>query len=159
MSDVRKEDIEALAQRLETMEAERDILRTLYRYGHCLDYGLEAEWVDCFTDNAAYEVTGPAGLEIRLQGRAALAEFAAKHTRAPEYYHKHLIMDPMITLGKDEASSVSYFARFDAMTTGPGVLCFGRYHDQLIKGSDGKWRFKRRWAEVEAIAPSTTLPQ
>lgn len=151
MNDDGMKNIETLAHRLELIEAERDILHTLYRYGHCLDYGLEAEWVDCFTDEGIFEVTGQASLEMKFQGRSALADFAGSHTRAPEHYHKHLVMDPMITLGKAEATSVSYFARLDAMAKGPGILAFGRYHDQLIKGSDGKWRFKHRRAEVEAL--------
>ena len=151
MDDAITKNLENLVRRLEAIEAERDILGTLYRYSHCLDYGLEAEWVDCFSNDAIFEVTGPAILEMKLQGRAALADFAANHTRAPEHYHKHLVMDPVITLGKGEATSVSYFVRLDAMTKGPGIRAFGRYYDQLIKGSDGKWRFKYRRAEVEAF--------
>ncbi|MCU1457885.1 MAG: hypothetical protein JWL73_1977, partial [Actinomycetia bacterium] len=39
-------DLEARVARL---EAERDILDLLSRYGHAIDYGLEHEWVDCFS--------------------------------------------------------------------------------------------------------------
>src|SRR5262249_35391909 len=42
--------------RLDALEAERAILDTLYRYGHTIDYGDEAGWVDCFTTDAVYDV-------------------------------------------------------------------------------------------------------
>ena len=35
-------------RRLELIEAEREIVRTIYQFGHTIDYGLEAEWLDCF---------------------------------------------------------------------------------------------------------------
>ena len=41
-----------LHRRLQLLEDERAILATLYRYAHCIDYGLNAEWVDLFTGRA-----------------------------------------------------------------------------------------------------------
>jgi hypothetical protein len=38
------------------LEAEREVLRALYRYGHAIDYGDEQEWVDCFLPNGVYDL-------------------------------------------------------------------------------------------------------
>ena len=37
-----------LEQRLSLLEDKREILRTLHDYGHCLDYGDEAGFMDCW---------------------------------------------------------------------------------------------------------------
>ncbi|MBI2867803.1 MAG: nuclear transport factor 2 family protein [Chloroflexi bacterium] len=141
-----------LQARLALLEEERAILRTLYRYGHSIDYGLEHDWVDCFTEDGAFDVrrrAGPAGK--RHAGRAALAAFVAQHTRAPAKYHKHLLIEPVITSDSAQAKAVSYFARLDESAAKvPFVRSFGRYHDTMLKCADGRWRFKERIADVEA---------
>ena len=48
--------LDELTRRLAALEAERGVLATLYKYGHALDYGAEADWVDCFAAAAHYEV-------------------------------------------------------------------------------------------------------
>ena len=50
MENSQQVDVQELLRRLAALEAERAILRTLYRYGHSIDYGLEQEWVDCFIE-------------------------------------------------------------------------------------------------------------
>src|SRR3989442_15385007 len=88
-------DLDGLARRLRLLEDERDILATLHQYGHALDYGAEADWVDCFTADAHYEVREPghgtAGSVRAYDGRDELTAFAARHTRAPEHFHKHVV--------------------------------------------------------------------
>ena len=153
MENPRQVDVQELVRRLEALEAERAILRTLYRYGHSIDYGLEQEWVDCFTENGVFDVrrrVGPAS--ARYEGRAALAAFIAQHTRAPGRYHKHMLMEPAIAVNDDQATVQSYFARLDATHEGrPFIRAFGRYLDRMVKGTAGVWRFTERIAEVEAV--------
>ena len=38
-----------LRERLQVLEDERAILQTLHQYGHAMDYGPDAEFIDCFT--------------------------------------------------------------------------------------------------------------
>jgi SnoaL-like protein len=140
-------NVAELFERIEALEAERDILRNLFTYGPCLDYG-DPTWADCFTDDGVFEVTGP--VPKRVEGRKALAEFASRHTRAPERRHKHCIFGPLVSVKGDEATSVGYFARLDDTPNGPVIHTFGRYHDELVRSTDGRWRFRRRWADVEA---------
>ena len=56
MENPRQIDVQESVRRLAALEAERAILRTLYRYGHSIDYGLEQEWVDCFTEDGVFDV-------------------------------------------------------------------------------------------------------
>ncbi|MBI2867901.1 MAG: nuclear transport factor 2 family protein [Chloroflexi bacterium] len=152
--------LEEVLQRLETLEEERAILRAMYQYGHSIDYGKEQEWVDCFTEDGAFDVRRREGLpgsgRVRHQGRAALAAYISKHTRAPNKYHKHMLVEPVITLKGAEASVASYFARLDESAAGePYILAFGRYHDKMVKCPDGKWRFRERIADIEALSRTT----
>lgn len=133
--------------------AERGVLGTLYRYGHSIDYGLEPEWLDCFAPDGAFEVRYRVAAKPsrRFEGRDDLARFIAAHSRAPHRWHKHLLFEPLITVDGGRARVRSYFARLDADGDGtPFVRAFGRYLDELVRGSDGKWRFAERIAEVEA---------
>lgn len=146
--------IETLAVDLAEIAAERAILATLYRYAHSIDYGLTDDWIDCFTADGAFDVrrrTGPAP-SYRHEGRKALAAFIAQHTHSPERWHKHLLAEPVITVSHDTASVRSYFTRLDARDDGtPFIHAFGRYVDELVKESDGVWRFTERIAEVESF--------
>ena len=150
--------------RLQLLEDERAIVATLYRYGHCLDYGLESDWLDCFTDDAIFHflpatpaIASAFGdtsrLPSRREGKAALADFVKRHSRAPQRLHKHLLMNPLITVTGDEAEARSYFMRIDASPsdTGAYITTFGRYSDSFVRGEDGRWRIRRRMAEGDAF--------
>jgi len=153
MENPQQVDVQELVRRLAALEAERAILRTLYRYGHSIAYGLEQEWVACFTEDGVFDVRRRVGsASVRYEGRAALAAFIAQHTRAPGRYHKHMLMEPVISVNGDQATVQSYFARLDATAAGRSFIrAFGRYLDRMVKDPDGVWRFKERVAEVEAF--------
>jgi hypothetical protein len=148
----------SVEERLAALEAERAILDTLYRYGHTIDYGDEAGWVDCFTKDAVYEVrrgpqTGRADELVRCVGRAELAAFVAAHSRAPWAWHKHFLCEVRVTLdpGGATAQAQSYFVRLDHEDqVGPYIRAFGRYLDQLVCDTDARWRIQERIAEVES---------
>jgi 3-phenylpropionate/cinnamic acid dioxygenase small subunit len=147
-------DPDELIRRLQALEAERGVLAALYRYGHALDYGAEADWIDCFAAAAHYEIREPGpGTTCSVRsydGRDELAAFAAGHTRAPERFHKHLVADPVIAVDGDRANAVSYFLRLDDVDGERVVYAFGRYRDELVRCTDGRWRFAERIAEVES---------
>ena len=145
--------ISDLVKRLESLEGERNILQTLlYRYGHCIDYGLEQEWIGLFTEDGVFDIRRRHGGDNRrYEGRKALADFIAGHSRAPKKYHKHLLIEPIITLiSKKSAAVESYFVRVDEIEGKPCIYAFGRYRDQLLKHG-GRWLFKERIVEVEAV--------
>ena len=139
-------DLKNAFQRLEVLEAERSILRTLYAYAHCIGYGLEQDFVDLFVDDGVFQHG-----KHRHLGRAELATFIAAQPRPPASHIKHLLVNPVITLHGDEAEALSYYARVDDGPNGPFIYSFGRYRDRLVKCADHKWRFKERVTEREAI--------
>lgn len=160
-SDVGAELAE-LRARVEHLEAERAIQRTLYRYGHAIDYGDEPTWVGLFLPDATYELryrldggeNGGEGARVRLfQGHDEIAGFVAGHTRAPSFFHKHVLVEPMITVDGDRATAVSYFERLDEIDGDRRIKAFGRYLDDLERCPDGRWRFRRRLAEIESYDP------
>lgn len=144
-----------LLARVEQLEAERDILHTLYRYGHTIDVGDDVGWAECFTADGVF-ATHPRfeGYKpYRISGREALTDFVAHHTRPPGLWHKHLLIEPLIEIDGDEASVQSYFAVLTEHDGEPIVRVFGRYIDRMRREADGRWRFAERNAHLEALKP------
>jgi ketosteroid isomerase-like protein len=139
-----------LEQRLSLLEDRRAILRTLHDYGHCLDYGDEAGFLDCWTPDA---VLGWSILPQPLRGHAQIRAGFHQHTHAPQAWHKHLLAEPQIQLDGDVAQVRSMFFRLDPYPEagGPEIYAFGRYVDRLVRCADGRWRFTERRVEKEAF--------
>jgi ketosteroid isomerase-like protein len=146
--------MDGLEERLRLLEAERAIVRLLHAYAHAIDYGDEEAWVDCFTEDGVFDVqtriVGDRG--YRTEGRDALRRFISAHSRAPELFHKHVLVEPLIDVGAggDTATCSSYFAGLQDHDGRPEIRVFGRYRDRIVLGADGRWRFRERIAEVES---------
>lgn len=142
-----------IEERLRQLEDQQAILQTLYGYGHGLDYGLEDAWIDCFTEDAVLDWPGRA----LMRGHAELRVGFRAHTHAPAVYHKHVVVEPMVTIDGDTATVHSMFARLDRYPDGPGIRAFGRYRDRLVRGADGRWRFCERYPEIEAVRTQSPI--
>jgi hypothetical protein len=140
--------IDARIQRLEEharlLEYERDLIRTLYQYAHCLDYGLEGGFADCWLDTAVWERYARGKSTMLCDGLPQILAAFRQHTHAPELYHKHVVIEPLITFHGADAEVTSYFFRIDEHPTGPYIRGFGRYDDVLVRCEDGRWRFRQR---------------
>jgi ketosteroid isomerase-like protein len=144
------DDFAALMTRVQALEDRNAILDTLRQYGHALDYGDFDRLTDCFTDDAVRENRRPDGSVHRWEGVAGTIDFATRHSHAPEQYHKHLVLNSLIEIHGDTANVVSYMFRFDPRDGEPSfVWGMGRYLDTMQRGSDGRWRIKRRVSEIE----------
>lgn len=143
----------SLEDRLRRLEDEQGILDALYGYGHNLDYGHEDAWIDCWTEDAVLDWPGRA----LMRGHAELRAGFRNHTHAPAAYHKHLVVEPRITIEGDRATVFSYYARLDRYTEGPKIRAFGRYRDVLVRCADGKWRIKERFPEIESIRKTAPI--
>lgn len=145
---------DALSQRLQVLEDERAILQTLHQYGHSMDYGPDADFIDCFTPEGVWDVrmrTSSAG-SFQCRGHSDIEASLAGQTamRAPALYAKHLAMDPRIAVTGDEASVLSYFLRVEPRDAAPTqIVASGRYLDRLVRCDDGRWRFVERVAEID----------
>ena len=139
---------------LARFEAERAIVATLYRYGDALDHGDRDEFLDCFTADAVYKVR--MRLEVAngftYEGQEQLSAYFDSHTHAPAAFHKHVTVNPLITVDGGEADVRSYFLRVDSPSAGPAVvLAAGRYLDRFERAADGGWRIRSRRCEVENL--------
>jgi ketosteroid isomerase-like protein len=138
-----------LEARLRRLEDERDVLYRLHAYGHALDYGDEATFMDCWTADATLLWPNP----VPITGTEAIRAAFRAHTHAPAVFHKHLVIEPLIRVDGDKAGVVSMFARLDRIDGTPQIRVFGRYSDTLIRCPDGQWRFSERIPDIEVFRP------
>lgn len=139
------------ADEIRVLLDERAILRTLYTYGHAIDYGFEDEFVDCWVPDGVLYWPDPHPPYV---GHDALREVFRRHTHAPEVFHKHMIVEPRIDVDGDSATVDTMFARLDHYPEGPEVSSYGRYRDRLVRCDDGRWRFVERRTERESTRPN-----
>jgi hypothetical protein len=146
-------DLDDLERRVGLLEDERAILRRLHAYGQAIDYGDEEVWANCFAKNGVFDIrTRLDGTpNMKVSGRQELRAFVERHTRAPERWHKHMMVEPLIELAGDTARSDCYFAVLMEHEELPILRVFGRYRDRLIRDTDGAWRFLERIAEIESM--------
>ncbi|MEV8517008.1 nuclear transport factor 2 family protein [Dactylosporangium sp. NPDC051484] len=146
------DEITELRRRVAELEDERAVARTMVRYAESLDYGDSATWADTFTPDGVFDVRRRGEPMFVHTGTENLIAFADQHTSAPAVYHKHFLSVPSIVLDGDRAAASTYFTMLYERDTGPIVLVFGRYLDELTRYA-GTWRFSRRIVDMEALPP------
>ena len=160
--------MEDLRRRLERLEAEGDILRTLYAYSHHLDLGQDEQWASCFTEDGSIDIhylpeklpvarvaegtRHPTG--IRHTGRKQLLAFVAGHEHPPAHVFKHLMIEPTITVDGDTGSGLAYLVRVDDVRGVPRVTSFGRYLDRYRRVGPREWKIAERVVELEGAYPN-----
>ena len=142
-----------LLARLQVLEDERAIVQTLHQYGHSMDYGPDADFVDCFTTDGVWDVQmrrSQGGFQCRGRDEIQSSLDGQTAMRAPALYAKHIVVDPRIVVSGDEASVQSYFLRVEPSDQGPTrIVASGRYLDRMLRCADGRWRFRQRIAEID----------
>jgi hypothetical protein len=141
-----------LRERLELLEDERAITKVLYRYGDSIDHGYRDEFIDCFTPDADYvvDMRFDQSIGFTVRGHDVLGGYFDRHTHAPAAFHKHVTVNPSITVDGPAADVKSYFMRVDSPASGPAVvLASGLYLDRFARCPDGRWRIRSRTCEVE----------
>ena len=113
------------------------IRRTLAAYCQLLDDGRFDEWVDTFTEDVAFAVMGRT-----YRGREAVRGFV-EPTQGPDARGRHVLSEPLIDVepagGRATVATDYCFVSRDL-----AVLSAGRYHDVLVRDTDGAWRIAAR---------------
>jgi 3-phenylpropionate/cinnamic acid dioxygenase small subunit len=126
---------------------EEGIRRTLAHYGLLLDDGRFDEWSQLFVEDARFHVMGATQV-----GRADITAWIMKN-QGPELRGKHAVLAPLIDLDGDRARVWTDYLFVDQQQT---VLSVGRYHDEVVRGDDGRWRFALREIVFMGGAPEVT---
>jgi ketosteroid isomerase-like protein len=144
--------LEQIDARLTALETRESVTATIRAYSKSIDLGDHDAWLDCFTEDGAFETRSvlAAYPAARFEGRAALREFIEGHSRPPAVHHKHLYALPDIQIEGDEASASGYFVHLLDRAGRPAMVSYGRYLDRLARGRDGRWRFRERLVEIQA---------
>jgi Ketosteroid isomerase homolog len=137
-----------IEERLRRLEDERDIQRTMATYGHAIDSGDEAAFMDCWAPDAILDWPTR---DRPMRGHDEIRAAFRWHTHAPQALHKHVMVEPVIDIHGDSADVTSMFARFDRYGGVPLIRIYGRYLDRLTRCGDGKWRFTHRQAVAEVM--------
>ena len=150
---VSADQLRALTERLDRLEAERAVRDLMVRYAESLDYGDSLAWAACFAADGHFDVRMRGEAVFAHTGTQALATFASGHTHAPDVYHKHFLSVPAIDFaGPDRATARTYFTMLHERPQGPIVLVIGRYLDELVRQDSG-WVFAARVVDMEALPP------
>lgn len=116
------------------------VRRTLALYCQLCDDGRFDEWSTLYTDDARFLVMGQAH-----EGPAAIKAFI-EGAQPPEKRGKHFMGQSVIDEHGDGntvrvVSDYTFIARTEG---GYAITSAGRYHDELVRGDDGQWRFRTR---------------
>ena len=138
------------------LEDKHAIEELIAHYNQSLDRGDYAAWVDCWTEDAVLD-----GLGRYLVGRTQIQAFADAYegrVRAQIHALKHYTINILSQVHGDRASSSSYLQLVNTGAQGVQIRFTGRYEDELVRSSDGRWRFSRRKLHQDGPPPSASAP-
>jgi uncharacterized protein (TIGR02246 family) len=116
---------------------EEAIRRTIGQYGQLCDDARWNEWADLFVADARFHVMG-----ATTEGREAIKAYISE-SMPPEVRGKHAMLSTVITLG-DDGGSAAAWTDFVFVDQRRAITSVGRYHDELTRDDDGRWRFRLR---------------
>lgn len=110
-------------------------IQSLYsRYCFGIDGNDAALFVDCFAADGIFQVA-----EREFRGAEQLAMIANAGGDRPRHHYANLWVK---RIHGGEAHATAYFFLFDLKDG--ACAGFGHYDDDLVRGSDGIWRFQHR---------------
>jgi ketosteroid isomerase-like protein len=114
-----------------------EIRNTIARFAQCLDDRRFKEFSEAFAEDGAF------GERV---GRQAVYDWISKAELAtrPELKRKHAIVNVIVDVSGDTATSTSDLVMFDQVGDGPVTIRTGRYTDELVRQADGRWLLKLR---------------
>jgi ketosteroid isomerase-like protein len=127
---------------------EKDAIRELMaQYCFHFDNGEFDQWLQLFTDDAAFDL----GARGRMVGHDALRKFLrAIPLTDGRPMMKHCVMNSIVTVDGDRATARSYVIVLQGGET-LGVSIAGRYEDQIVKRG-GAWCFTERKVHFDLMS-------
>jgi uncharacterized protein (TIGR02246 family) len=138
---------------LATLIDEREIARLINQYGRSLDGGDVSEYLACFTEDADVVFEGSIA-DKRLHGHRELEEHFQARSEATRTTFRHLAANINIHVAGSKALADSYQIGISLADGRTQIRSFGRHHDILVKGDNGRWRIKSRLYKGEATNAS-----
>ena len=90
-----------------------------------------------------------------LRDTRRLLDFAERHAQPADFGYQHVVIEPLIDIDGDTARCVSFYvALIENDASAPVVRAFGRYEDEIVRDTDGQWRFRTRTTVVRGLAPT-----
>jgi ketosteroid isomerase-like protein len=129
---------------------EARVLRVLYRYCYAIDSGDVDGWVDTFADDGVFEVRMQAAeqSDTRVAGHDDLRQYITDLLAAATQRHRHLALQPLVTVTDRTASVQSYIVLL-GLGASTDVIATGIYHDEFVRSDDDEWRFRHRLAVLD----------
>jgi 3-phenylpropionate/cinnamic acid dioxygenase small subunit len=150
VSETNEMELTEALERLRRLEDDRDIRDCLHAYSDGLDGKHLEDFLDCFTEDGrfAWKPTPDVDWALEVEGRAALEAWYHDHEQhIPAGLEHHVLTNPRVVANEgDRARAVSWYLIIRDYGGRPGVRSTGRYLDQLVRGSDGRWRIRERLA-------------
>jgi 3-phenylpropionate/cinnamic acid dioxygenase small subunit len=128
---------------------EESIRRTLARYCHLCDDGRFEEWAQLFTADTRFHVMG------RTHGGRDAARAFIEAGQPPERRGKHVVANSLVVVD-DDGTTARAWSDYVFLDRAGVVTNQGRYHDELVRGDDGVWRFALREIVFQGARPELT---
>ena len=143
--------LQALMERVESLEAEREIRELLAQYGHTADTCQDEAYVDLFTEDAEIDLSFDGtvkGDDFRYLGRDEIRRFISKpneHHRPGFYGRSMHLMGPnlRVHVTGDTATAESYNMTFQKTDVGVTIVAAGNNFWRFRK-EEGRWRITLR---------------
>lgn len=138
-----------LEHRIERLEAVEGVRELLWRYAATVDRLPPAhELSDLFTEDAV--LVNP----DRHEGRQAVLDYYGAVLGSLEWARHHIVNSLIEIEGPGRARHRGYFLAF-LCRDGSEMVVYGDYDDVVVRGDDGRWRFKEKGNHA---AGASTLP-
>jgi len=116
---------------------ELEIRNTQARFCQYLDERRFEEWSQLFTVDGDFQ--GTLGREAILSGISV-----GGLARRPELFRAHMVGNHVIEIAGDTAHVESNLLMAERDGNGDLIFRAGKYFDQMVRDSDGKWLFAQR---------------
>jgi 3-phenylpropionate/cinnamic acid dioxygenase small subunit len=127
------------------------VRRTLAQYCQLCDEGRWDDFVDLFVADARFHVMGRTSV-----GPDAIRGFM-EVGQSPERRGRHMISGSVIEIAEGGSAALAW-TDYVFVAQSKLITSVGRYHDELVRGHDGRWRFAAREIVFMGDQPEIAQP-